>query len=92
MRLVLKKPVMLGETGSPVSELLFREELVAGDLRGIKLSSLSDPTSDDLLKISGRLCGQTDLVMSKLCLADMAEVLSIVSSFLAGGLETGNKP
>lgn len=90
MKLVLKKPVSVGET--TVAELSFREELVAGDLRGIKLSSLSDPASDDLLKIAGRLCGQTDAVMNKLSLADMSEVIGIIGGFLSGGLETGNKP
>jgi len=81
MKLALKNPVTLGE-GAPVTELSFREELTAGDLRGVKLSALADPTADDMLKIAGRLSGQTDLVMNKLSLEDFASVVEAIRSFL----------
>jgi hypothetical protein len=90
--LKLKKPISLGEEGAPITELSFREEIVAGDLRGIKLKSLEDPAADDLLKIAGRLCGQPDAVMSRLGLADLAQVLEVVGGFLSAGLEIGSEP
>lgn len=90
MRLALKRPVSVGSV--EVTELVFREELVAGDLRGVKASSLSDPTIDDLLKISGRLCGQTDQVMSRLSVDDLGRVLEVVGGFLSGGPPTGPTP
>lgn len=81
MKLALKKPVQLGE-GLPVSELILREEITAGDLRGIKLSSLADPQADDMLKIAARLSGQPDVVIGKLCLEDFGSVVEAIRSFL----------
>jgi hypothetical protein len=91
-RLLVKlvKPVQLGEEGVPVTELSFRDEVVAGDMRGIKLSALSDPTPDDMLKIAGRLCGQPDALMSRLCLADLLKVVEVVGGFLEAGLAIGS--
>jgi hypothetical protein len=85
----LKKPIKVGETTEPVTELKLREEVCAGDLRGIKLSSLQDPMTDDLLKIAARLSGQTELVINKLGLEDMGEVLAAVVDFLGAGQGTG---
>lgn len=87
----LKTAIVLGE-GAPVVELNFRTAVVAGDLRGIKFSALQDPATEDLLKIAGRLCGQPDVVLSKLSIADTLEVVSLVGGFLEAGLETGSKP
>lgn len=92
--ITLKKPIELigkdkGTQPLTVSELRMREEIVSGDLRGIKLRSLQDPTMDDLLKIGGRLCGQTDLVMGKLGLEDSGEVVNAVLDFLGAGQTTG---
>ncbi len=91
MKYTLKKPVQLGE-GEPVTELVFREELVSGDFRGLKVNSLSDPLMDDLLKIAGRLCAQPDVVMGKLGMLDLSEVIGIVGGFLQAGQETGIAP
>lgn len=91
MKLVLKDEIPLGEL-EPLRELNFRERIVAGDMRSIKVNSLSDPSLDDLLRIAGRLCGQPDAVLNKLSLADLAEVVALVGSFLSGGPKTGSTP
>lgn len=92
MKLALKKPIRVGETSPEITELTFREEVVAGDLRGIKQSSLADPLIDDVLKIAGRLTGQPDAVMNRLSAEDLAEVMATVHGFFAVGPETGTKP
>jgi len=88
----LKRPVALGEQGAPITELIFRESVVAGDLRGIKLASLREPATDDMLKIGGRLCGQPDAVMNRLSLEDFGKVMEIVGGFLSDGQPTGSEP
>ncbi len=88
----LQKPIRVGETQPPVEELNFREEVVAGDLRGIKMTGLADPSVDDLLKIGGRLCAQPEAVMSRLSPEDFGEVAAIVNGFFKGGPGTGTKP
>jgi hypothetical protein len=90
VKLTLKKPVVVG-TGAPVTELIFREEVVAGDLRGIKLSGLADALTEDILKVAGRLCGQSDPTMNGLCSADLIKVAEVVGGFLTAGLETGSE-
>lgn len=89
--ITLKKPIQVGE-GPEVVELKFREEIVAGDLRGIKVSETM--LIDDVLKIAGRLCAQPDTVMNRLSVnsGDMAAVLELVSSFMSGGPTTGPTP
>jgi hypothetical protein len=91
MKFVLKKPIQLGE-GPVVTELNLREEIVAGDLRGIKIASLADMQTEDLLKITGRLCGQVDALMTKLDIGDFFKLVEIVGGFLARGLGTGTEP
>lgn len=99
MRYELKKPIVMeGKDGfgnkafTTIDVLVFREEVVSGDLRGIKVQGLSDPSVDDLLKIAGRLCGQPDLVMNRLGIADFAQVLEITGGFLQAGQQTGTEP
>ena len=91
MKYTLKKPIQIGESGPPITEFNFREEVCAGDLRGVKMSALSDPAPEDILKIAARLCGQTDVVMGKLSFGDTLAVAEAVGGFLAAGLETGSK-
>jgi hypothetical protein len=90
----LSKPVLVGsgEDGDvkKVEELVFREEIVAGDLRGIPMRD--PPFWDDLLKIAGRLCGQPDVVINKLSFQDANEVAALVGGFTGVGQPTGNKP
>jgi hypothetical protein len=92
VKLALKRPIQVGETSAPITELTFREEVVAGDLRGIKQSSLADPLVDDVLKIAGRLTGQPDAVMNRLSPEDLGEVMGIVHGFFKAGPETGTTP
>ena len=92
MILKLTKPIQVGETAPAVVELHFRGEVVAGDLRGIKQSALADPLIDDILKIAGRLTGQPDVVMNRLCAEDLGEVLGIVHGFFKTGRKTGTEP
>ena len=92
MKLTLKKPIRLGESTPEITELTFREEVVAGDLRGIRQSALADPLTDDILKIAGRLCGQPDAVMNRLSLEDTGEVMAAVHGFFKSGQETGTTP
>ncbi len=90
--LKLSKPIVLTEGSTAIEQLTFRDELVSGDLRGIKLSSLGDPTADEMLKIAGRLCAQPDAVMNRLSLADLGGVLELVAGFMSAGQQTGTKP
>lgn len=90
----LKKPIQItgkgaggSENTETISELKFRNEVVAGDMRGIPVRDPMD--YGDLLKIAGRLCGQPDHVINRLSFADMTEVISLVSGFMGSGQETG---
>lgn len=86
MRYVLKKPIQVGDA-PPVTELNLREEVVAGDLRGVPMR---DPMLfDDLLKIAGRLCAQPDNVMARLSFQDLMEVAPLVAGFIGGSPPTG---
>lgn len=95
MKITLKKPIVLTGKGAgdqptteTITDLVFRDEVVSGDLRGIKASSLADPPVEDLLKIAGRLCGQPELVMNRLGMDDLGTVGLLVLDFLRAG-ETG---
>jgi hypothetical protein len=92
MLLKLTKPIQLGKEGSPVSELNFREEIVAGDLRGLKASAMADPQMDDFILIAARLTAQPPALLNQLCMADFGEVVTAVSGFLNAGQETGTTP
>lgn len=88
MKYVLKEPITVGET--TVTELIFREKICAGDLRGLPMRE--PPHFDDMIKIAGRLCGQPDPVIFKLTGDDIGEVIGIVSGFMGAGAETGKTP
>lgn len=85
----LLKPVQLGEQGAPVTELTFREEIVAGDMRGIAIRE--NMLFDDVLKLASRLCGQPEPLLNKLSFPDFQEVAGIVSGFMEAGPTTGTK-
>lgn len=89
MKISLKRPITLVEGGVTVTELVFREDVVSGDTRGLKVSDLADPKTEDILKIAGRLCGQPDVVMSHLGFLDQLEVTKLVMGFLTAGQATG---
>lgn len=87
--LTLRRPIQVGE-GAEITELVFRDEIVAGDMRGIPLR---DPMLfDDILKLAGRLCGQTDVVMNRLRMDDLMEVAALVGGFTGAGPPTGPTP
>lgn len=88
MKIALQKPIAHGSES--ISELNLREEIVAGDMRGIPMRD--PPHWDDLLKIAGRLAAQPDAIMAKLSFADMQEVVLRVAGFMAAGQETGPTP
>lgn len=89
MKYTLKAAISLGEGLTCVTELGLREEVVAGDLRGIKAAALSDPSVDDILKLVGRLSGQPDAVVNKLSIPDLNELGGLVLGFLSRGQEIG---
>jgi hypothetical protein len=90
VKYVLKRPIQLAEGEPAITVLTFREEVVAGDMRGIPVR---EPMHfDDLFKLAGRLSGQPDAVINKMSFADMGEVISIVMGFTGAGQATGNGP
>lgn len=86
-KVILKKPIQFGQEGAPITELAFRDEIVAGDLRGIPMRE--PMLFDDILKMAGRLCGQPEAVMNRLSMADLQEVAALVGSFTESGPATG---
>lgn len=86
--LKLSKPVTVA--GVTVTELKLRNEVVAGDLRGIKLAEfVRGLPVDDVLTIGGRLSGQTAAVMNGLSFQDLSELTGAIGGFLGLGPETG---
>lgn len=90
MKYVLKKSIQVGEMGPAVTEFIVREAVVAGDLRGIRMKDLVDPTMDDVLKLIGRLSGQPDVVVNRLSLEDFDFLGAEVMGFFKRGPETGS--
>lgn len=88
MKITLKRPVIHGS--ETIAELTLREEVVAGDMRGLPMRD--PPHWDDLLKIAGRLAAQPDSVMARLSFADTSKVIEVVAGFMGAGLETGPTP
>lgn len=89
MKLKLQDPVKLGELPE-IGDLSFRETVVAGDMRGIAVRSPMN--FEDVLKIAGRLTGQTDQVMNGLSYRDMLSVIEMVGGFLEHGPKTVTAP
>jgi hypothetical protein len=86
--LKLSSPVAHGSV--TVTELNFREKVVAGDLRGVPMR---DPMHfDDILKIAGRLCAQPDPVMNALSIEDAMGVVETVGGFIGASQKTGKEP
>jgi hypothetical protein len=86
----LKKPITLSAESAPITELRIRNEVVAGDVRGVPMRNPMDWS--DLLKIAGRLAAQPDAVMNKLSMVDLAAVAEQVIDFLGIGPATGSEP
>ncbi len=85
-RVVLKlsKPISVGS--ETIENLEFRE-MVAKDIRGMKLP----PSTDDLLNLGGKLCGQPPSVIDKLPARDTMRMLEIVGNFMGDGPATGSE-
>lgn len=86
MKLTLKDPVRFGT--ETIAELEVREGITAKDLRGVKITELE--VTDNLLKVSGRLCAQPDPVMDALSFRDLIALFEVVSGFLGVGPKTGS--
>lgn len=88
VKVKLKKPIAFGD--QTITELIIRDEVVAGDMRGIPMR---DPMwFDDVLKLLGRLAAQPDPVINKLSFEDLAEVAPLVAGFIGGSPPTGTEP
>jgi hypothetical protein len=86
MKYTLKKPVQFGE--KLIADLTMREEICAGDVRGIKLGALGDPSTmpaEDMMRLIGRLSGLTDGEIAKLGLQDLAALSNAVLDFFSLG-------
>ena len=77
------------EHGSDVVEELHVERrMIAGDLTGIPASG---QTVDHLLTVASRLTGQPMRVMKNLDMEDCAEVIKVITEFLAPFREIGSE-
>lgn len=88
----LKKPIVYDAKGAggemtkeTVTEMTFRDEIVSGDLRGVKASELGDPPVEVLMRIASRLSGQPEVVMAKLGVGDTGEIGSLIIGFMGAG-------
>lgn len=91
MKYQLKRPIKIGDAPE-ITTFTVREEVCAGDMRGLKVQALNDPSVDDMLKMAGRLAAQPDEVMNRLSPADLVEVTVLVMGFLTAGQQTGTTP
>lgn len=82
----LTRPVKHGE--DDVTELKITRPMVAGDLRGIKVTEM---TFDDLLLVGSRLTGYPPSVLAQLSVPDFTRLNGVVMAFFDGGPETGSK-
>lgn len=81
----LKKPIVNGT--ETITAFNLREEITAGDMRGLPMR---DPMHhDEILKLVGRLSGQPDNVVNKLCITDYAELAQYVGVFMSDGQAIG---
>jgi hypothetical protein len=86
LKYTLQKPIPRGES-TPLTELTFRDEVCAGDFRGISIRA--EMLYDEVLRIASRLCAQPEADLQKMSFADMTKVMEIVGGFLGGGPKTG---
>lgn len=76
----LEKPVHHGE--EEVRELKITRPMVAGDLRGIKVTAL---TFDDLALVGSRLTGYPPSVLAHLSIPDFTRLNNVVTDFFEPG-------
>lgn len=84
--ITLGHPVQHGK--DLVEELVIERRMIAGDLTGIPAAN---QTIDHLMLVGGRICGQPSAVMKKMDLEDAAEVVKLVSEFMAPFREIGSE-
>lgn len=65
-----------------VERLVFRRPLKVGDLRGVKIASLS---FDDFALIIGRMVGLPEKVIEQMEMADFSRAMEVISDFLPAG-------
>jgi hypothetical protein len=89
VKLVLKDPIELkdneGKTTETITELTFREKVVAGDMRGIKLATFIELEAGDVIKITSRLTGKVEAVIAKLSILDLYKCTEVLGGFFFGG-------
>jgi hypothetical protein len=90
--LKLRKPIRLGEESPLVTELHFREEICAGDMRGVMLRDDGGMTWDENMKVISRLTAQPEPLINKLSLVDALEAVRLASGFTGASQPTGTKP
>lgn len=81
----LRYPVQI-KNSAPITELVCRRRLKAGDFRGLNSAEVR---FDDMLKLIGRLFTIPDHVVNALDATDMMEASKVVNSFLTSGPLTG---
>lgn len=83
--LKLKHPVKFGE--ETVTVLEFRR------IKGKELRRLpANPTTDDMLKLAGALCGQPDSFIDEVDAEDIFAITELVEGFFPDGPTTGKTP
>lgn len=82
VKITLRKPIVFGS--ETIKELVLREP-TAKDIRQMKVP----PSTDDMLKLAGNLCGLTPPQIDMLKMKDTMEVLNAVGNFMDDSPETG---
>lgn len=85
MKFKLETPVVFGS--ETISELDLRDEVVTGDMRGIKASELADPLPEVVSKFVARLSGRPEAgaIVMKMKPKDYFELVKVVLGFLKLG-------
>lgn len=80
IKIQLEKPVKHGDT--EITELVINREMVAGDLRGIKVENMM---FDDMFLVSSRLTGVPVSVILQMRMQDTRKLTDAVGIFFDNG-------
>jgi len=80
IKITLEKPVKHGE--SEISELVINREMVAGDLRGIRVENM---TFDDMYLVASRLTGVPLSVILQMRMGDTLKLTDAIGVFFDNG-------
>lgn len=80
IKIALEKPVKHGE--SEISELVINREMVAGDLRGIRVENM---TFDDMYLVASRLTGVPLNVIMQMRMVDTRKMTDAIGVFFDNG-------